>query len=47
MCVRGPDEVAAWSDDDVARRWWMLFPGRRDEGGPRVIAPIVQAIDQR
>jgi REP element-mobilizing transposase RayT len=28
-----PDVVAAWSDDEVARRWWNLFPERRDEQG--------------
>jgi len=25
-----PDLVAAWSDEEVARRWWRLFPHRRD-----------------
>jgi hypothetical protein len=30
-----PDVVAGWSDDDVARRWWNVFPKRRDrEGNP-------------
>ena len=30
-----PDVVESWSDDEVARRWWNLFPLRRDdEGGP-------------
>jgi REP element-mobilizing transposase RayT len=28
-----PDVVAAWSDEEVARRWWSLFPQRRDENG--------------
>jgi REP element-mobilizing transposase RayT len=28
-----PDVVAGWSDDEVARRWWMLFPQRRDNEG--------------
>lgn len=28
-----PDVVATWSDDEVARRWWNLFPARRDENG--------------
>ena len=28
-----PDIVAAWSDDEVARRWWRLFPKRRDASG--------------
>src|SRR5687768_4976391 len=25
-----PDVVASWSDLEVARRWWNLFPARRD-----------------
>ena len=30
-----PDVVAEWSDEEVARRWWRLFPKRRNEdGGP-------------
>ena len=28
-----PDIVKEWSDDQVARRWWKLFPQRRDETG--------------
>jgi len=28
-----PDLVAGWSDEEVARRWWRLFPKRRDEQG--------------
>ena len=28
-----PDIVNAWSDDEVARRWWRLFPQRRDKDG--------------
>mgnify|MGYP001819254158 CR=1 FL=1 len=28
-----PDVVAAWSGDDVAGRWWRLFPKRRDKSG--------------
>ena len=28
-----PDIVKEWSDDQVARRWWKLFPKRRDETG--------------
>jgi hypothetical protein len=32
-----PDVVANWSDADVARRWWSLFPKRRDDDGkPKV-----------
>ena len=30
-----PDVVAAWSDEEVARRWLRLFPRRRnDDGSP-------------
>ena len=28
-----PDVVAAWSDEQVGRRWWNLCPGRRDKQG--------------
>ncbi len=28
-----PDLAAAWSDEEVARRWWRLHPGRRNEDG--------------
>ncbi|RLS32413.1 MAG: hypothetical protein DWH78_12835 [Planctomycetota bacterium] len=28
-----PDVVKAWSDDEVALRWWRLFPHRRNENG--------------
>jgi len=28
-----PDLAAGWSDEEVARRWWRLFPKRRDEHG--------------
>ncbi len=28
-----PDVVATWSDKEVARRWWNLFPSRREEDG--------------
>ncbi len=28
-----PDVVAGWSDDEVARRWWDIFPKRRDRDG--------------
>ena len=28
-----PDVVAEWSDEEVAQRWWRLFPRRRDEDG--------------
>jgi hypothetical protein len=31
-----PDVVQGWSDTEVARRWWFLFPKRRDDdGNPR------------
>jgi REP element-mobilizing transposase RayT len=26
-----PDVVATWSDEDVARRWWQLFPLRKNK----------------
>ncbi|MDZ4850146.1 MAG: transposase [Pirellulaceae bacterium] len=26
-----PDVVATWSDEEVAKRWWQLFPLRRDK----------------
>jgi hypothetical protein len=28
-----PDLVASWLDEEVARRWWRLFPKRRDPEG--------------
>ena len=28
-----PDIVASWSDSEVARRWWNLFPARRNPDG--------------
>ena len=28
-----PDVVQAWSDTEVARRWWKVFPSRRGESG--------------
>ncbi|QDU96610.1 hypothetical protein [Lignipirellula cremea] len=28
-----PDVVAEWSDDDIALRWWNLFPLRREQDG--------------
>ena len=28
-----PDVVKTWSDAEVARRWWQLFPKRRNEDG--------------
>ena len=28
-----PDLVATWSDDDVARRWWNIFPQRKTLDG--------------
>jgi REP element-mobilizing transposase RayT len=32
-----PDVVRLWSDDEVARRWWNLFPSRRDESGEAAV----------
>ena len=26
-----PDIAGQWSDEEVARRWWNLFPGRKTE----------------
>ena len=28
-----PDVVETWSDEEVARQWWQLFPQRRDAEG--------------
>ena len=28
-----PDIVAEWSDEEVARRWWNIFPKRKNEDG--------------
>ena len=28
-----PDVVARWSDEEVARRWWQVFPRRRNKNG--------------
>jgi REP element-mobilizing transposase RayT len=28
-----PDVVKSWSDEEVARRWWILFPQKRKEDG--------------
>ncbi len=28
-----PDIVRSWSDTEVARRWWNLFPKRKDKSG--------------
>jgi hypothetical protein len=28
-----PDVVREWSDEQAARRWWNLFPARRDRSG--------------
>ena len=37
-CFSRPDVVAAWDDTEAARRWLMLCPKRKDEGG-RAEAP--------
>ena len=50
-----PDVVANWSDEEVARRWWNLFPQRRDEHGqaakpkPHELAMLCvkEALEQR
>lgn len=31
MCRTRPDIVSRWSDVEVARRWFLLFPGRRHQ----------------
>jgi hypothetical protein len=28
-----PDVVRSWSDAEVARRWWNVFPKRKDKDG--------------
>ena len=28
-----PDVATQWSDEEVARRWWMIFPQRREKDG--------------
>ena len=28
-----PDIVANWSDEEVARRWWNVFPKRKNDDG--------------
>jgi hypothetical protein len=28
-----PDVVATWSDDEVAQKWWMLCPARKNRDG--------------
>ena len=28
-----PDLTQGWTDEEVARRWWRLFPSRREEDG--------------
>ncbi|WP_146391888.1 hypothetical protein [Allorhodopirellula solitaria] len=39
-----PDVVAAWSDDEVARRWLRLLPKRRNQdGGPA--EPTIPELD--
>ena len=35
-----PDVVRGWSDEEVARRWWNLFPKRRQpDGSPAELQP--------
>jgi REP element-mobilizing transposase RayT len=28
------DVVATWSDDEIAQKWWMLCPARKNSGNP-------------
>jgi REP element-mobilizing transposase RayT len=43
-----PDIVAKWSDEEVVRRWWNLFPERKDDRGqpaepePRELAMMIR-----
>src|SRR3990172_1748831 len=39
-----PDLVDQWSDEEVARRWWNLFPKRRDDEG-RAAEPEQHELD--
>ena len=40
-----PDLVQAWSPQDIARRWWYVFPKRKDKfGNPE--EPKEQELDQ-
>jgi hypothetical protein len=41
-----PDIVKAWSDDEVALRWWRLFPQRRNENGNQMCATHLIDIDR-
>jgi len=34
-----PDRAADWNEEELARRWWRLFPRRRDERGRPPIPP--------
>ena len=34
-----PDVVVGWSDEEVARRWWQLFPLRRNKDKTAAIEP--------
>ena len=44
-----PDIVKSWSDEEVARHWWRLFPQRRDANGSAAEATEseLNSIDQR
>jgi hypothetical protein len=40
-----PDIAAAWSDEEVAHRWWQLHPGRHgDDGTPAEPEPTEIAL---
>jgi hypothetical protein len=47
-----PDIVATWSDEEVARRWWYVCPGRRNSDGsvpepkPCEIGLLMADVDQ-
>ena len=35
-----PDVLETWSEEEVARRWWQLFPQRRNAEGQAVAAQV-------
>jgi hypothetical protein len=38
-----PDLVSTWSDEEVARRWWLVCPLRRNEDGT-IPAPCIMEL---
>jgi hypothetical protein len=47
-----PDLVSTWSDEEVARRWWLVCPSRRNEDGtipdpkPCELGLLLRQVDQ-